>query len=267
MGRKRGQSGRVAASVILVFAATAVPAAAQSLAPTGVLRAVFLGSNPVQGRTDSRTGAVSGPANDLMRELAARLGLRFSLEGVADVKTVIAKVRSGEAEVGFLAADPSRADEVAFSRPYSTVANTLLVRTASPLQSVSELDQSGIRIGVEKGISADLYLTRTLRQAGLIHTSALRAEEILRRLDAREMDAWAANKQRLVEMTSGTAGFRILPDSFLVIGQAMVVAKDNQRLLKVVDQFLEDALRSGIVRKMLDAAALSGVEVAPLPER
>jgi hypothetical protein len=42
-------------------------------------------------------------------------------------------------------------------------------------------------------------------------------------------------------------------------------ARINQRLLKVVDQFLDDALRFGIVRKMLDAAALSGVEVAPLP--
>ena len=86
-------------------------------------------------------------------------------------------------------------------------------------------------------------------------------------MDLREMDAWAANKQRLVEMTSGNAGFRFLPDSFLAIGQSMVVAKDNQKLLKVVDQFLEDALRSGTVRKVLDAAALTGVEVAPVPVR
>jgi hypothetical protein len=75
---------------------------------------------------------------------------------------------------------------------------------------------------VEKGISADLYLTRTLRHASLIRTSGLRAEEILRRVDAREMDAWAANKQRLAEMISGAGGFRILPDSFLAIGQSMV---------------------------------------------
>ena len=112
-----------------------------------------------------------------------------------------------------------------------------------------------------------MYLTRTLRHASLIRTSALRAEEILRRLDARELDAWAANKQRLVEMISGAGGFRILPDSFLAIGQCMVVSKDNQRMLKVVDQFLEDALRTGIVRKVPDAAALSGVEAAPVPVR
>jgi hypothetical protein len=78
-------------------------------------------------------------------------------------------------------------------------------------------------------------------------------------VDAREIDSWAANKQRLTEMISGGGGgFRILPDSFLAVGQSMVVAKDNQSLLVVVDQFPEDALRSGLVRKVLDAAALSG---------
>jgi hypothetical protein len=82
-----------------------------------------------------------------------------------------------------------------------------------------------------------------------------------------EIDAWAANKQRLTEMISGAGGFRIVPESFLAVGQSMVVAKGNQRLLKVVDQFLEDALRSGMVRKALNADALSGVEVAPVPAR
>jgi polar amino acid transport system substrate-binding protein len=252
---------------ILAFASIAVPAVAQSLAPAGVLRAVFLGSNPVQGKTDSRTGAVSGPANDLTREVAARLRVPFSLVGVADVSTVIEKVRNGEAEVGFLAMDPSREDEVSFSRPYSVVLNTLLVRADSPLRSAAEMDRSGLRIGVGKGISAELYLTRTLRQASLIRTGALQADEILRRLDAGEMDAWAANKQRLTEMIPGGGGFRILPDSFLAVGQSMVVAKDNRSLLTVIDRFLDDALRSGLVRKVLDAAALSGVEVAPMPVR
>jgi len=54
------------------------PAAAQSpsatLAPTGTLRGAFLGSNPVHGRVDAKTGLPSGPVPDLVRELA-RQGL------------------------------------------------------------------------------------------------------------------------------------------------------------------------------------------------
>jgi hypothetical protein len=55
------------------------PAMAQQLAPPGTLRATFLGTNPVQARVDSKTGAVSGPAEELTRELARRLGVPFTI--------------------------------------------------------------------------------------------------------------------------------------------------------------------------------------------
>jgi hypothetical protein len=54
---------------------------AQVLAPTGTLRAVFLQTNPVQGRVDAKTGAVSGPAVDLTRELGRQLGVPVSSRG------------------------------------------------------------------------------------------------------------------------------------------------------------------------------------------
>ena len=40
---------------------------ASVLAPTGTLRAVFLGSNPVHGRVDAKTGVPTGPVPDLVR--------------------------------------------------------------------------------------------------------------------------------------------------------------------------------------------------------
>ena len=42
-----------------------VQSPAAKLAPTGTLRAVFLGGNPVQGRVDARTGDTSGTVPDL----------------------------------------------------------------------------------------------------------------------------------------------------------------------------------------------------------
>ena len=41
--------------------AAALSSWAAELAPTGTLRASFLGNNPTQGRVDAKTGAVSGP--------------------------------------------------------------------------------------------------------------------------------------------------------------------------------------------------------------
>src|ERR1051325_11993186 len=63
---------------LAVFILLALPMAAQSpastLAPTGTLRGVFLGSNPVQGRVNAATGEATGPVPDLVRELAKRIG-------------------------------------------------------------------------------------------------------------------------------------------------------------------------------------------------
>ena len=59
--------------MMLLGAAVSVQSPAATLAPTGTLRAVFLGGNPVQGRVDPKTGAVSGTVPDLAKELARRL--------------------------------------------------------------------------------------------------------------------------------------------------------------------------------------------------
>src|SRR5579863_8538211 len=105
----------VLAALALIAIAEISPA--QSVAPTGSLRAILL-SNPVQGKIDPRTGAVTGPAADLMQGLAKSLNVSFSLKGLANAKAVTDAIRNGDADIGFLAIDPSRADEVSFSRPY-----------------------------------------------------------------------------------------------------------------------------------------------------
>src|SRR5256885_9727632 len=47
----------------VLFFLAVLPCAAQTaaLAPTGTLRAAFLGDNPVLGRVDAKTGVVTGP--------------------------------------------------------------------------------------------------------------------------------------------------------------------------------------------------------------
>ena len=53
-----------------VVADVSVQSPAATLAPTGTLRAVFLGGNPVQGRVDPKTGEATGTVPDLVKELA-----------------------------------------------------------------------------------------------------------------------------------------------------------------------------------------------------
>src|SRR6202051_3050091 len=104
---------------LFVIALVTTICQAQELAPTGTLRAVFLQTNPVQGRVDSKTGAVSGPAVDLTRELGRQLGVPVSVAGVPGAAAMIDSLKNHKADIGFLAFDPTRAVEVDFSQVYS----------------------------------------------------------------------------------------------------------------------------------------------------
>src|SRR5919106_2633587 len=79
-----------------------------NLAPTGTLRASFIENNPVQGRVDARTGAITGPAADLVRELARRQGVKFEIIPLPSAGAVLESVRSGKVDIGFLAYEAAR---------------------------------------------------------------------------------------------------------------------------------------------------------------
>src|SRR5215469_6670547 len=123
------------------------------LAPAGILRVTFLAGNPVQGRIDPQTGAVSGPVADITQELARRLGVPFQISPANGVRAVLDSVLQHSSDIGFLAFDASRATEVDFSKPYELAFNTYLVRSDSPLQSVATSDREGVRIAAVQGDS------------------------------------------------------------------------------------------------------------------
>jgi polar amino acid transport system substrate-binding protein len=237
---------------------------AQVPAPTGTLRATFLENNPVQGRVDPKTGAVSGPAVDLTRELGRQLGVPVSVVGVAGASALIDSVRNHTADIGFLAFDPSRATDVDFSQVYALSWSSYIVPVNSPLRAVADADRVGIRIGATTGDSPELFLSGNLKSAELKRYANPPAADVLRMLMTGEIDAWAANRQRLIEMAASAANLRVLPDNYFAVKQAIIVPKGDRAALDAVNRFLNDARTSGLIGKSIDRAGLTGaVDVAP----
>jgi len=237
-----------------------------SLAATGTLRATFLGGNPVQGRVDSATGAVTGPAADLTRELARRLGVPFKIFPSVGVREVMDAIRTHAADIGFLAFDATRAAEVGFTQPYSLAYNSYIVVDGSPIRYAADIDRPGVRVAAPKGDSGDLYLSRTLKQAELKSTAGLNAEAAAKMLFSSEIDAFATNRQRLAEMAARFPGLRILPDNLFAVEQSLVVPGGDAAAIGYLNQFIDDIRATGFLTTVLQNAKLSGVEVAP-PKR
>jgi polar amino acid transport system substrate-binding protein len=257
----------VIACALTVCAAVSIEAQAQ-VASTGTLRAAFLASNPVQGRVDSKTGEVSGPAVDLTRELGKRLGLPVSIAGVSGMKAMVDGFKSHDFDIAFLAYDPTRATDVDFSQVYALSWASYIVPVSSPLHAVADADRAGIRIGAATGDSPELFLSRNLKSAQILRYANPSAEEALRRLAAGEFDAYAANRQRLMEMAASAPNTRVLIDNYFAVKQAIIVPKGNAAALDVINRFLDDARTSGFIQAAIDRAGLKGaLDVAPAEKR
>ncbi len=111
--------------------------AVKDLAPAGVLRAAINYGNGVLAQRGDNAQEPRGTASDLARELGKRLGVPVhfvSFDGAGGVFDAAKAVPPDPQawDVAFLAIEPVRAAEIAFTAPYVLIEGTYLVRKDAP---------------------------------------------------------------------------------------------------------------------------------------
>ena len=238
------------------------PALAALLAPTGRLRASINLGNPILANTDPATGRARGVSVDLAHALAERLGVPLeTIEFPAATKSVDA-VTGGVADVGFFAIDPLRAAEIAFTDAYILIEGAYLVRDDSPCHANEDVDRAGTTVVVGKGSAYDLFLTRELKSASFLRVPG--AAEVVRALRAGEADVAGGIRQPLVEVAAQVPGLRVLPGRFMVIRQAMGLARARGPAAEAaLRAFVEEMKSGGFVADAMRRHAVAGATVAP----
>lgn len=235
-----------------------------ALAPTGTLRAAFLATNPVQARVDPETGKVTGIVADLAHELGRIMNVEVEMNPRRGVPAVIEAIDSGAADIGFLAYDPTRAEQVDYAQVYVHGHNSYLVRTDSLIRTLEDADREGVRIGAREAVAVDLFLTRTIERAELVHLPRSTSDtDAARLLLEGELDAYATNVQRLSAVTATEPRVRIVDGSLMSADQAIVVAQGNKSGLAYLNRFIDETRSSGLLQQIVDRYGLAGVEVAP----
>ena len=232
------------------------------LAPTGRLRASINLGNPILAGTDPATGRARGVSVDLAHALAERLGVPLeALEFPAATKSVDAVI-GGAADVGFFAIDPLRGAEIAFTDAYILIEGAYLVRADSPCRSNEDVDRAGTTIAVGKGSAYDLFLTRELKQAAFVRVPG--AAEVVQTLQAGGADVAGGIRQVLVEVAAQAPALRVLPGRFMVIRQAMGLARSRGPAAEAaLRAFVEETKASGFVADAMRRHGVAGATVAP----
>jgi polar amino acid transport system substrate-binding protein len=252
------------AAIALFVAPMNSQSPAAVLAPTGTLRAVFLGSNPVHGRVDAKTGMATGPVPDLVAELARTLNVKGTTLPAPDAAGVIAALKNGTADIGFLAYDETRAREVDFGPAFIVMHNSYLVRADSPLQKSADVDRAGVTVAAIKGQSQQLFASRTLKQATIRVLDTMPPQaELESILLGKGVDAFAINRQRGLDAQTASGGkLRPLSDTFLDVDQCVVVEKGAAAKLAAIEQFMKTVRQTGFMTASIARAKLAGVSPA-----
>jgi polar amino acid transport system substrate-binding protein len=232
---------------------------ARELTPTGKMRiGINFGNTVLANRHPD--GSPRGIALDLANELGLRVGVPIEIIIYDAAGRMADGAKAGAWDVAFLAADPDRANEIAFTAPYLEIDTTYLVPAQSLLRTPAEVDRDGVRIAVSAKSAYDLFLTRNIKRAQLVRAPgpAASVELFLRE----KLDALAGIRPMLVDIAEQQPGTRVLEGSFMTVQQAIGTPRGRDAAAQYLEEFVGNIIASGLVASTIQKNGILGVSVA-----
>jgi len=234
------------------------PEVLSQLAPTGVLRAGINMSNFLLVTGRDAAGDPDGVSPGLARAIAERLGVPVRYMPYPRPGELADAV--GDWDIGLIGAEPQRAEKIAFTAAYAEIEATYLVRGESPITTIEQVDQPGVRIAVTARAAYDLWLERNIHQAKLWRAESLDGAFAL--FQEQRLEALAGLRPRLLADAAALPGARILEGRFMVVQQAIGTARGNTAAAAWLHAFVEEAKASGLVARLIERHQVQGLSVA-----
>jgi polar amino acid transport system substrate-binding protein len=245
---------------------TVPPGVIEELVPDGTLRAGINTRNELLVSSVSEDGVPQGVAPDVAAELARQL--RVPVRWVLyDSPAALADAADGQAwDIALLGAEPARAVSIAFTPAYAEIPATYLVRADSALRSVSDVDRPGVRISVAARSAYDLWLTRNIRHAELVHADTPAAA-----LDVFAagggVDALAGLTARLTRDLARMKNARLLDGAFTSVQQAVGIPRSRDRATGFLSGLVSSLVSAGFVARSIARHQVTGLSPAPTERR
>lgn len=235
----------------------------KQLAPTGKLRGGVVAAPAASAffvLKDDK-GAAHGVTVDLLQAFAAALKLPLELQVFDNSGQVTDAVASSQCDVAFMPRDTTRESKVDFGPAYYLIESTYLVPAGSTIQSIEEVNRPGVRI---VGISNTTTVRSARRTAPNASVEEVPSVDLMTTMAAAgDGDAFALSHDSFGGLLPKLPGARVLPGHFQQTGISVAVPKGRPAALQIASRLLEDAKKSGVVRRALDAAGFADEEVAP----
>lgn len=248
-----------------------VDVARLGLGTPGVLTVGTLSDAPPSICIDSKN-QFTGFDNELLRAVAAKLGLRVNFVGT-DFSGLLAQVASRRFDVGSssITTTDARRQTVGFTNGYDFGYFSLVVPSGSDIKGFGDL-AAGQRIGVVQGTVQEAYVVDTL---GLEPVKFPDYNTVYASLKTRQIDAWVAPSQQAQGTVQAGDPTQIIENTFSLDNfVAYAVAKDNQPLIDALNAGLDAVIADGTWAKLysdwvpraLPPGWKPGSKAAPVPQ-
>jgi polar amino acid transport system substrate-binding protein len=226
------------------------------LAPTGTLRAGINLANILLVTGATSSGEPTGVAPDMACAIVDRLGVAVSYVTFASPGEVADAISTNAWDIALIAAEPARAETIAFSSAYLEIEATYLVPAGSPMQSIADIDRPGVRIVVSDRSAYDLYLTRTLKHAELHRAQGLAGAFAL--FVDQGLDALAGLRPALKDNAKTLPGAQVLAGCYTTVQQAIGTKPENASAAAFLQEFVAEAKTSGLIARLLERHGVAG---------
>jgi polar amino acid transport system substrate-binding protein len=201
----------------------------------------------------------SGVTVDIAREIAARLGVEPRLVCFDAARKSFEALHMGLADIGFLAIEPEREAELAFTAPYALIEGVYVVRDDGPVASPAHVDRHGMRVGVKRGSAYDLFLTRNLATAEVV-----RGDEGIEVFAEEGLEIGAGIRLPVTAWVASHSGHRVLEPAFMQIRQSVATTRDRDAAsVDFLREVVEDLKASGFIADSFVRSGRADVNVAP----
>ena len=238
--------------------------AAALLTPKGELRVGLSLSNPALVSRNPQ-GKFQGVGIDLANALAEKLRVKASIVPYDNPTRYNLSLGKDEWDVALTPRDLSRTGQLAFSNAFMEADNGYVVRAGmSTLATAQDVDRTGIKVAVAQGSTSDGYLTRTLKNAEIVRVppGPAAAREAL---SFGRADAYADNTSQLYRIAAEVPGATVVLGRFNVVQMVIAIPKGSIAALPMLNDFLGEAKRDGLIDDAIKRAALRGVRPVRLP--
>jgi polar amino acid transport system substrate-binding protein len=234
----------------------------EEFAPTGSLRASLNLGNPVLARSRTSPEKPAGVTIDLARQFALEIGVGVAFLEFDTAARSVEALTEKRADIGFMAIDPLRAAGIHFTPAYVQIEGCYLVADESPIRANEDVDRAGVQVVVGAGSAYELYLSRTLKNAGLLKVAT--SEGVVDAMRESGLPVAAGVKQQLQADARRIGGVRLLDGRFMVIHQAMAMPKGRSAAaMSFLDAFVSRMKTTGFIAAALARHGIEGAAVAP----